>query len=167
MKKLLLLLLSILSACATKKKLENKAPFSLGEVYAQPWIIEDQPAEVGYDVFIPIRSLDVAKAVLQNLYHKGQMVALVIELQETGHVAIARLDANDFQKGDIIMHADPKKEVGNQPPILISKPLPFELTETQAVISYLQKDKVRYVMIDGIRINPVVSYPVQFAKNQR
>ncbi len=31
----------VLSSCSSQKKLETIAPFTLGEVYAQKWIVKD------------------------------------------------------------------------------------------------------------------------------
>jgi len=39
------------------------------------------------------------------------------------------------------------------------------LGEAEAVLSYMQKDKVRYIKINGIRQNPAVAFPSLVAKN--
>ena len=69
-------LICLILCCSSQKKLETTAPFSLGEVYAQKWMVEENLKDSGYEVIIPIMSLDENEAVLQNLYHKGKLVNL-------------------------------------------------------------------------------------------
>ena len=51
------------------------------------------------------------------------------------------------------MHADTRKEVGNQPPAekVGLKEFPFELKPDEAVIEYRYKGKTRYTKIGGIK----------------
>ena len=64
------------------------------------------------------------------------------------------LTAN-FKKGsthqkDIVMHADGRKEVGNQPPMLQEK-LPFEMAENECVISFMKGKKLKYLKVEDIK----------------
>ena len=135
--------------CSVKKNLEISAPFSLGEAYGQGWFTEKNPRKTGYDVIIPIISLDEDDAVLHNLYHLGQMADIKIEMREIGMVAVAEF---------------PSKDKSEEPGQLNGEPYPFLLTEAEAVLSYLHKDKVRYIKINGIRQNLPVSYPNLLSK---
>lgn len=139
----------LLSGCTVKKNLEISAPFTLGEAYGQEWVTEETPAKSGYDVVIAIVSLNEDDAVLANLYHQGLMADIKFELREIGMVAVAEFPAKDQSQ-----------EAGQ----LNQEPFPFELGEAEAVLSYLHKDKVRYIKINGIRQNPVVTYPTVLAK---
>lgn len=148
----------LLVACSSQKKLETSAPFTLGEVYAQKWMVENHRKDAGYEVIIPIMSLDENEAVLQNLYHKGRMVAISIELRDVGTVALAEYSKEDvLKKGVLVPEVKVKKKRKKSKTEM--EPFPFNLKETEAVLSYLQNDKVKYVKLSGIRQNPVVVYP--------
>ena len=152
----------LLVACSSQKKLETSTPFTLGEVYAQKWIVENSTKDSGYEVVIPIMSLDENEAVLQNLYHKGKMVDISIELRESGMIALAEYTKEELLKKDILVpESDKGKRKKNSKKMEL---FPFELQDTEAVLSYLQKDKVRYIKLTGIRQNPVVAYESLKAK---
>ena len=154
---ILLVAILVLGSCSSVKKLETTAPFTLGETYAQKWVINDKPEEMGYEVIIPILSLENDEAILKNLYHKGKMTPLEIKLMEIGNVAIAEF-------GPVAIE---KEAASIVPAEMDEEPFPFELTETQAVISYVNNEKVKYYKINGIQQNPQVSYPTVVAKNER
>ena len=147
----LIVLVLSLSACSSTKKLESTAPFSLGEAYAQEWTIEEVEKS-GHEVVIPILSLENEKAILKNLYYNGKMAPVNIELTEMGNVAVAEFGNQDA--AEVSTGGD-------------SELFPFDLSETQAVISYVSNEKVRYYKINGIRRNLAVSYPTLTAKNER
>lgn len=136
-------------SCSVKKNLETNAPFKLGEPFGQKWLVEESPKKEGYDVIIPILSLDEDDAVLHNLYHRGEMTNIEIEMREIGMVAVAEFPS----KGSPEKVQQPNEE-----------PFPFLLGEAEAVLSYLHNDKVRYIKINGIRQNPIVAYPSLVAK---
>ena len=147
----------VLWGCSSVKKLEATAPFDLGEPYAQKWVIAEEPKKMGYEVVIPLLSLDTEMAVLKNLYHKGKMTSLEIKLTEMGNVAVA--EYNSENSGIITSGALPTETD--------EEPFPFDLTETQAVISYVNNEKVKYYLINGIRQNLPVTYPTLSDKTQR
>ncbi|MGB6153380.1 MAG: hypothetical protein WBG48_15480 [Pricia sp.] len=159
-----LLITVLLISCGSKKSLETTAPFSLGETYAQQWNIRDRPAAGGYEVVITILSLTEEKAALKNLYHLGKMAPVSIELRNIGTVAVAEFGpvsttkstAADTTSANTKIDKNTEKEV-----------FPFELTETQAVISYVEKKKVRYYKIDGIQRNLPITCPNQSAKTEQ
>jgi len=94
----ILILSLLLAGCSSQKKLEATAPFILGEVYAQKWIVENAAKDSGYEVVIPLMSLDEHDAVLQNLYHKRKMVRLSIEIRKIGMIALAEYSKEDVLK---------------------------------------------------------------------
>ena len=144
------LVVLMLSSCSVKKNLETSAPFKLGAPFAQKWVIADNSEKEGYDLVIPILSLDEDDAILHNLYHHGKMTNVKIEMREIGMVAVAEfLSMEDLEK--------------RQPD---EQPFPFLLGEAEAVLSYLHNDKVRYIKINGIVQNPIISYPTLVAKRR-
>lgn len=139
--------------------MEATAPFSLGEAYGQKWSVEDRPAAKGYEVVITILSLSEDEATLYNLYHQGKMAPVQIKLKDIGTVAVAEFGATTSDKNTTEVNS-PEAEVGSKG----QEALPFELTETQAVISYVQKKKVRYYQINGIQRKLPITYPSESAK---
>lgn len=142
----------ILFGCASKKELKTELPFRLGQVYAQRWIIEENPEEIGYDVIIPIRSLNTRRATLQKLYHRGKAINVKIELRKIGAVAIAEYPIHKTATS-----------IGDSPPngnegIFDESLLPFKITRTQAVLTYLEDGEIKYFKIESIRQNPIMSY---------
>jgi hypothetical protein len=159
---LALICLILVVSCSSQKKLETAAPFTLGEVYAQKWIVEDTSKDLGYDVIIPIMSLDENIAVLQNLYHKDKMVHLAMELREDGMIAIAAYSKEDMLQKDLLVTESSQNNDAKDNSKM--EPFPFELKDTEAVLSYLQKDKIKYLKLSGIRQNPVVVYSSKKAR---
>lgn len=128
--------LFVLSGCGSTKKLETTAPFSLGEAYAQKWSISQSPKDGGYEIVVSVLSLENDNANLKNVYYNGKMAPISIELTDKGIIGIAEFGA------------------------VVESPeeFPFDLTETQAVISYVHKEKVKYYQINGIQQNLPISY---------
>lgn len=58
-------------------------------------------------------------------------------------VFVADFSNNDRIKRPLILHADPKKEFGNQPPVKKEK-TPFELADNECIISYMQKGETKF-----------------------
>jgi len=85
------------------------------------------------------------------------MAPVQIKLRDIGRVAVAEFGAISGSKdtADTVL---PKAK---------DDIFPFELTETQAVISYVQKKKVRYYRIDGIQRKLPVTYPTESAKMEQ
>ena len=133
---LLGLSLLILLGCGSIKKLETVAPFNLGEAYVQKWSIEEPSKEDGFELVVSVLSLENANADLKNVHYKGKMAPISIELTDKGIIAVAEF--GNLEKS--------------------TEEFPFNLTETQAVISYMQKEKVKYYRINGIRQNLPVFY---------
>ncbi|MEX0289016.1 MAG: hypothetical protein AB3N14_07875 [Flavobacteriaceae bacterium] len=163
MKKLLYIILGCivtLYSCSSQKKLEVSTPFTLGASSCQEWVGGKEESGKGQLVKIAISEMKGEKVAFQNIYFRGQMAKVTMEMEDEGMIATAKFF--DQKKPDIIMHADATKEVGNQPPRqkpLGEKEFPFELKETEAVLSYLEDEKVKYVKIVGIIEKPSRIYP--------
>ncbi|NND63679.1 MAG: hypothetical protein HKN48_10875, partial [Flavobacteriaceae bacterium] len=62
----------------------------------------------------------------------------------------------DAPKRDVIMDGEVIKEAQNTPPQGL---FPFKLKDNEAVISYLQKDEMKYFKISEIEEKPIIAYP--------
>jgi hypothetical protein len=148
-----------LYGCSSQKKLETSPPFTLGTATSQKWAGGREESGSGEVIKITVKEMTGEEVTLQNIYFKGTMSEVVMEMEGDGMMATAKFHD---KKPDMIMHADSTMEVGNQPPELKSeeqKEFPFDLKETEAVLSYLENDKVKYVKIIGIVNKPARIYP--------
>ncbi len=58
---------------------------------------------------------------------------------------------------DLVLDANPKKEINNKVPEL--KEFPFELKDNEAIISYIISDKIKYFKIKSIKKGKPVFFP--------
>ena len=157
---ILLSLIMGLSGCSSQKKLETSTPFVLGPAICQEWYAGKEESGSGQVLKITINEMSSEEVNLQNVYFRGAMSKVNMEMEDKGMMAVARFKKEG--KKDMVMHADSTKEVGNQPPKLRSKEemeFPFELKRDEAVLSYLEDDKVKYVKIIGVVEKPARILP--------
>jgi hypothetical protein len=143
-------------SCASQKQIEAKPPFVIENPTSQKWIGGKEESGTGLEVILPITQIMDENVSFQHLYFRNQITILKIEIIDGKRFAIAKVHTQKTQMPDIIMHADPKKEVGNHPPSLKNKTVtafPYELKNDEAVLSYIEEDgkKVKYTKITGIK----------------
>lgn len=143
-------------SCASQKKLHVKPPFVVEAPSFQKWTGGKEQSGSGVDVQIPIREFKKENITFKEIYFRGQIgKATTATIDGIAYVK-AKFTDHKFIKPDLIMHADPRKEVGNQPPMPQSTKniaFPFELTDTEAIISYTENnhEKVKYTKISGLK----------------
>ena len=151
-----------LSSCSSQKKLQSHPPFTVEGPTCQKWTGGMENSGSGLEVRIPITYVNKESIAVQQLFFRGEITDLTIEIINKERFAVGKFSNEKLQKPDIIMHADPKKEFGNQPPILKSEEkieFPFELNEDEAVISYIDKQgtTIKYTKISGIKeLQPLI-----------
>ncbi|WP_340064235.1 hypothetical protein [Ascidiimonas aurantiaca] len=153
----LVIILAGFSNCAGSKKLQETLPFTLGEVYAQKWTGGARGSGSGVNFFVAVNNLPEGLQ-LDSVYFRGKKVTLEAETVPKGQLFVGRFLNTTAEKHDLIMHADPKKEVGNKPPVVKEK-IPFELTDDQAVISYRYKNRKYYYKIENVVEKRAEAYP--------
>lgn len=144
---LLLMVFIILtfSQCASTQKIQNTAPVKFGDVYYQEWISGVEGEGSGFNIFIPVIS-NVNNIKLDSVYFKGKQTKLE---SRNGTLFIGRFITEANQKHDIIMSSDRLAEYGNKVPKLPKKS-PFDLKNTECVVSYQQANKIKYFKIETI-----------------
>ncbi|MDO5978809.1 hypothetical protein [Flavivirga spongiicola] len=153
---LLFLLIAIgFTQCASTQKLEDTLPLEIGDVYSQHWVSGVRGGGSGYNLFIPIKS-NPNKIVLDSLYFKGKKVKLELK---SASVFIGRFKSEANQRHDIIMSSDSLAEYGNPVPEMTKKP-PFELKDTECIVSYKRGKKTFYYKISGIVKKATARYPI-------
>ncbi|SFW43432.1 hypothetical protein SAMN02927921_01658 [Sinomicrobium oceani] len=150
-----LLLMSVLLSCAGSRKQVTARPegLELGNVVTENWRNGAKPGS-GTTIFIPVTS--ESDVLLDSVYYRGKGAKL--EKVQRGNYLVYIGWFVHKPKQDIIMHADPKKEVGNRPPELPG-PSPFELEDDEAVVSYVARGKTRYFKVSGITEEKTVVNP--------
>ena len=150
MKKLLYLIsfgvLALVFSCGStsNNKFEKYHLLTIHSAYCTTWVGE-QPGVKGYTVYLEI---DDSNCVLDSIYFRNMSAKLEKETTIGKNTYFGTFTMPNRMK-NYMLHSDSKKEFGNQLPD-ISKSIPFNLTENEAVISYLSENKVKYFKISEI-----------------
>ncbi|GAA0872794.1 hypothetical protein GCM10009117_19410 [Gangjinia marincola] len=157
-------MVTIFSAgCATQNKFvaQDKSPFQFGEAYYHEWTAGIQGGGSGINLFIPASS-EKDNLKLHGVYFQNQMVVLQQDTREPGlYVGRFRTDKNPIGKdqADMIMDIDPAKEAQNEVPQK-NEDFPFDLTKSEAVVSYKVDQKMHYIKLDKIKKMPNMDMPM-------
>ncbi|WP_338359686.1 hypothetical protein [Yeosuana marina] len=142
----LILLVITTSQCASSKKIKTKLPLELGQVYYQ-WTSGDDSRGSKKSLYIPVISNENAIS-LDSVYFQGQ-VAKIERINES--LFTGQFKTNASPKPDLIMSSDPHEEYGNTfQKAKQADDIPFDLNNTQCVISYKEDNKTSYFMIEGV-----------------
>lgn len=150
-------LLFSLSGCSSQKKLVDNPPFEMGDATCQRWVGGRAESGSGILLNIPVNEAMPGNTQLQQAFFRGMVADLKMEEKEGQMVATANFLNKQEEKPDMVMHADPKKEVGNKPPKLKDE-FPFELEADECVVSYSEGGKTKYVKINGIKEKKPLTY---------
>lgn len=149
----MLFVLATFSQCGVSKKLETKAPLTIGDVYYQHWVAGVQGGGSGIKIFIPVIS-NPNKVILDSVYFQGKQAKLEYRNND---VFIGRFQSEINKKEDIIMSSDPYAEYGNKVPEIPKKPR-FQLLEDECVVSYKVENEVKYFKIEKINKKDVLEF---------
>ena len=147
-------MLSCFSQCASTLKLQKEFPLEIGKVYYQHWVAGVKGGGSGDNLFIPIVA-NKNNIILDSVYFKGKQVKL--ELKNSS-LYVGRFASKANQKQDIILSNEPYAEYGNPIPE-IPKKIPFELKESECIVTYLEGNKTRYYKISNITKKESERYP--------
>jgi len=135
-----------LSNCSATKQstyqLQKDAPFKIKEMTYQEWVAGVRGGGSGITILLLIEGFDTSKIKIDSIYFRNYTEAL--SKRGENYVANIKTDLNN--RKDIILHKNAKNEYGNQAPV-IEKTIPFSLSNKEAVISYKEKNKVKYVKV--------------------
>lgn len=151
-----ILIIFIFTNCSTAQKLQKTAPIILGEVYSQSWVAGVKGGGSGINLFIPVLGELPQNMQFDSVYFRGR--ASKLELATTNPVLyVGRFTEKFKQNQDIIMSIDPMEEYGNQLPT--QQKIPFDLKETECVVSYKESKDTKYFKIDNIIEKKSEHYP--------
>jgi len=127
--------------------LDKNPPFQITSAMYQNWV-GGLPGSNGVIVTISYQSdADIA---FDSIY----FLKKVSKLESNEYKGTKTLSGRIYtsvssDRNDLILHSDPKKELKNQLPKL--NKLPFDLKDTEAVISYKVESKIKYFKVIHIK----------------
>lgn len=130
---------------------EKNPPFIISEVYAQDWVAGVQGGGSGTNLFVTFKNVE-EDVILKQLFFRNK-----IEEAQTKPNAPLRITGYFKGKNNerVIMDSDPVKEAQNTPPV----PFPFELSDSEAVLSYTVSGTLQYYKISDIQNREPIAYP--------
>ena len=148
-------------SCSSQHKLTNSAPFTVGEAICEIYPPENEEGTSGFVLEIPVVIELNSEVTFKQIYFRGHsLVPELTEFEGKKFIFCEHKGRIRKAKPDIIMHADPKKEVGNQPPklhIRDNQNYEFNIEKNEAVIHYSwvtknsKESKLEYFKISGIK----------------
>lgn len=159
----IIIIIFSLNGCSSQKKITETPPFSMNNASVQDWAAGREEGGTGYVLKLPL-SMQEENLIIDKVYFRGHIFQPVVNNTDDGMELICEYSTMPKQKKpDIIMHADPMEEVGNQPPTLKRQKMdfPFDLESDEVVISYKMegKKKTYYTKIGGIKEKSPKIYP--------
>ncbi|NND16577.1 MAG: hypothetical protein HKN89_09675 [Eudoraea sp.] len=150
----LLILLMVLFACSSQKKLTEEAPFTVSKAICQTWVGGMEQTGHGTEVTLTLDTLPMDQITLKEMYFRGRVGEITIGDTVDGIQAKCNFIE---QPKEISMHSDSTKEVGNQPPRVRSKKelkFPFELEPNEVVISYMENEDLKFFKVSDVVDKP-------------
>ena len=154
------LTLSFSQCTSAKKTLEiaktiEVSKESASEVYYQNWVAGVRGGGSGTNLF-------VSKTIVKNkelitAYFKGKS-ADFDPIHENSNVFIARFKGVANQRHDLNMEAQAINEYGNKAP-LKKDSIPFNLAINDAVVSYLDKNVLKYIKFKNVTQKEMLAFP--------
>lgn len=131
----------------TPMKLQEKAPFTIISVFAQPWTGGQPDSGSGINVQMTIQNLNKKNIQLLDFYFRGKQTKLEDISTNNNGLYIARY-LKEAEK-EVVLHNNSQKEAQNQPPTL-QPTLPFKLKDNEGVISYIENGTIKYYKLKNI-----------------
>ena len=140
-----------LSNCNTTKQevyqLQKEAPFKIEKATYQEWVAGVRGGGGGISISLTINNFDASKITMDSIYFRNYKEAL----SKSGVNYIANFKTAINKQDDIILHKNPQNEYGNQAPVLKNN-TPFNLSKNEAVISFKEKNKIKFIKINLVQI---------------
>ena len=133
-------------------ELEDRASFILDTVYIQSWMAGVRGGGSGIHMYITLES-NKNNVMLDSVYFRGLQAK--VELSKISYIASFKTSAN--QKDDIIMSNNKNDEYGNLPPE--EQNFPFQLKENECVLSYIENNTTKYLLVKNVQEKPQLEYP--------
>lgn len=119
----------LMGSCGSSYKLDQKAPVTISDPYIRKSPLNASISEVCIPVTDETPQLD-------SIYFQGQKAKLQLAEDDSNYY-VAQFENKNSK--DMVMSSDPTKEFPNELPLLSNKPLPFDLSSDECVVSYRKK----------------------------
>lgn len=152
-----LLSLFAFSGCSSAQRLQTKSPIEYNNVYFQKWVAGVKEGGSGLNLFIPIHDEAPKNIQLDSVYFRGKSALLEkIEGEETLYVGRFKTKFNEKQEAIIKSGSDKSDDSHNSKP---EEKSPFELKDSECVISYKEGNKINYFKIENVLEKQAQKYP--------
>jgi hypothetical protein len=139
-----LIILIGFSQCGSLKP-EHKAPFKIITAIYENWV-GGQPGVKGTNIKITYIANTHFK--FDSIYFRNRVTKLQTKNIDTNQMVIGYFNTST-KKNDVILNADPIKELNN--PIPVIKKNAFELKTNEAIISYKMNGKIKHYKIELLK----------------
>lgn len=139
----------------SKLTLTENPPFSIEEVYSQKWMAGVKEGGSGTNIYISLNNIEPG-TLINEVYFRNKITTA----EEKNNQIFVGYFKNEQQ--DIIMDSDATKEANNIPP----QKFPFQLEESEAVLSYTYKGIEYYYKISNIEEKELIAYPSNNPNNE-
>lgn len=125
---------------------ETKPSFVLGDVFFQRWVAGVKGGGSGYHLYVPVEA-NKKHVVFDSAFFRGLKAKL--DQGKIGYIASFKTAQN--RKQDINMSNNQLDEYGNS--------FPYKLQSNECVLSYIEKNQIKYFKIDSIIEKQAEYYP--------
>jgi len=152
-----ILLLTLFTNCGNAQKkvaeesisFEEKTPFTIKKSYYQN-IVGGIPGSSETHLVIEIISKSTTKIVFDSVYFNQKIQPINVFVSGEKQLITGTFFNNSSVKKDLIMDADPKKEMANKVLPIHSK-IPFKLNDNECVISYYIDGEKKFYKLKNIK----------------
>lgn len=141
-----------LMTCKTAK-FEKNPPFKVTGATYNNWVGGQQGVS-GIRVIIGYTAAETPS--FKNIYFYGKEAKIEMQEKDGKTYLFGYIDTSTRQEKDRILDEDPKKEMNNTLP---EKKLPFILKENEAVVSYMEGTKQKFVKVENLKQTETDFYP--------
>jgi len=147
MKKLCIISLTLFFIKCASATFNSNPPFTITKAIYQNWS-GGVKGITGMHVTINYTSNESIQ--FKELFFRGKKKTINIKKLKNGeNTLFVKFNNHNTNNFDIQLHADAKKEFGNKPSKKETN-IPFELKDTEAVLSYKEDNELKYFKIESI-----------------
>ncbi len=161
---LTIVILFALFGCSSQKKMVMEVPFTIKDPSCQDYAAGKEEGGSGFILSLPIID-NKDDVTFEEIFFRGHIMKPSLLQNEKGTTLICKWENKNKQgTPDMVMHADPREEIGNQPPSLLKTEeveFPFDLEKDEVVIGFRKKGKkkIYYHKMKGVKDKLPLVYP--------
>ncbi|PID69372.1 MAG: hypothetical protein CR989_01925 [Flavobacteriales bacterium] len=126
----------------------NNPPFVVESV-TQHQLTDSNNNDKGTLFKIALKNVDTNAISFEKIYFNNKGTNVLMALTDENTLITAKFVRN-ISGRNLVLHKDPKKEIGNKPPVLVEKP-PFKMKDNEAVLTYTENGITKYFKLENIK----------------